>query len=137
MPLAWSPPPAEVGLNRCSKSDRYLLVTARFHCERQALEKVFGNKTSRILRGPSMKYALNCLLQKISLVHSIVNTSFPTQFPGCFCLKPRKPFGARVDLIHTGSDWYPRQWSVQVRCVRTLWMAASRYLTTVFKFVLI
>ena len=30
---------------------------------------------------------LSCLLRKISLVHPVVNTSFPTQFPGSFLLR--------------------------------------------------
>ena len=46
---------------------------------------------------------LTFLLWKISLEHSIVNISFPTQFPGYFFLEPREPVGARADLIRTGT----------------------------------
>ena len=61
---------------------------------------------------------LCCLLWKISLVHCIVNTSFP------FSLEAREPerehVGASADLNRTGTDSYPRQWTAHVRCVRTL-----------------
>ena len=38
-----------------------------------------------------------------------------------FFLEPREPVGARADLISTGFDRYPRQWTVQVRGVFYEW----------------